>query len=173
MKRVLLLIGLLACESDHEHPLPSDVKLRDIVRTHGRELDQLRAMIGEDAALGVVGVEHVGECWRLSGEWSCNGFHPDDEAAMLAHAGLAVDRYARYRELLAKVGGLSVSGHNGEAEVAMFSAGIVTSGIGKSLVWTMRAPTPIVDDTDRDRPVKFAIRYAVAGEHWYIEEMSN
>ncbi|MEP6861375.1 MAG: hypothetical protein ABJE66_12175 [Deltaproteobacteria bacterium] len=93
---------------------------------------------------------------------------------MLVHVGLASARWSRYRELLERIGARSISrDRGGDVTTDVFAQGIVTSGTTKGLVWTERRPSPLVEDTDRDRAARFVTPYAAAGDGWYIEQASN
>jgi hypothetical protein len=93
---------------------------------------------------------------------------------MLAGQGLAPDRYARYRSLLAAVGGHRVERlDGGQLEVTMFSAGLAPSSVVKDLVYAASPPAPLVADTDHDRPIHDPAVYAACDGAWYVHRSSN
>lgn len=57
--------------------------------------------------------------------------------------------------------------------VQVYAAGIVTSGATKDLVWSRSPPSPLVPDTDRERPSHYSESFAAAGDDWYIAHSSN
>lgn len=160
---------------DDAAPAPTDDELRELVRAHAAALDELRAMITAEPKLGIIGDDRVGECWRgRDGAWGCPDAKGLDERGLLAHVGLARERWARYRELLSSVGGHRVERlSGGRVQVTIWGAGIVTSGATKDLVWSPSPPSPLVADTDRERPTRYTVNYAAAPGGWYIEHTSN
>jgi hypothetical protein len=155
--------------------LPADDELRRLVRTRAKELGELRELIETEPRLTIIGDDRVEGCWRdRSGRWGCPDEKNLDESTMIDHVGLSRERWSRYRALLGAVGGHRVEREAaGRVRVMIFSAGIVTSGTGKDLVWSAAPPAPLVPDTDRDRSAHYTVNYADAGDGWYIEHSSN
>jgi hypothetical protein len=157
--------GTGACA--HGDEMPSDRAIAACLSEKRAELTTLVAMAERDTL--AVGTDRIGDCWRLSGDWGCGGLD-----AALRRAGMSAERYRRYVELLTTVGGYRIEHHGGVTAIAMFRAGIVPSGASKNLVYAPRdAPSPIVADTDRGRPMHFTENYAALGGGWYVEHSSN
>jgi hypothetical protein len=57
--------------------------------------------------------------------------------------------------------------NDGSVEITMFTAGIVPSGLSKSIVWSAQAPAPLVEDTDRIASSKGRQAARIEGD-WYI-----
>lgn len=116
-----------------------------------------------------VGTDRIGGCWFLSGSWGCGGL-----ASALEHNGLTPVEYQRYLDLFMETGVYRLERLPGAAVgFAISRSGIVTSGTTKGLLFTAQAPSPIVADTDRDRPSRYTINYALVDKFWYIEHASN
>jgi hypothetical protein len=157
--------GTGACA--HGSDMPTDRAVAACLSSRHAELTTLVAMAEHDSL--AVGTDRIGDCWRLSGEWGCGG-----RDAALRRAGMSAARYQRYVELLTTVGGYRIEHYADATMIALFRAGIVPSGSSKNLVYAPRdAPSPIVADTDRDRPAHFTESYAALGGGWYVEHSSN
>ncbi len=165
-----------ACTPNASVGRPSDDDLRSLHARQAPAFDELRDMITADAAVAVVGEDHVGNCW-LDGAsaWACGGASNVDENGMLASTGLSALRYNHYRDLLHVVGAHQVSIHpSGDVEMAIFRDGVATSGTSKGIVWASNgSKSPLVRDTDHGRPVTFAVNYARIDGPWFIEHSSN
>lgn len=155
--------------------MPTDEDLRRLVHTHAKELAELRALIESEPRLTIIGEDRVEGCWRdRHARWGCPDAKDLDEAAMIDHVVLARERWSKYRALLRAVDGHRVERDAvGRVRIMIYSAGIVTSGTGKDLVWSPQPPAPLVPDTDRDRSPHYTVNYADAGDGWYIEHSSN
>jgi hypothetical protein len=157
--------GTGACA--HDSDMPTDSAVAACLSERRAELTTLVSMAERDSL--TIGTDRIGDCWRLSGEWGCGGLD-----AALRRAGMSAARYQRYVELLTIVGGYRIEHHGDATTIALFRAGIVPSGSSKNLVYAPRdAPSPIVADTDRDRPTHFSESYAALGGGWYVEHSSN
>jgi len=157
--------GTGACARGDE--MPTDRAIAACLSARHAELATLVAMAERDSL--AVGTDRIGDCWRLSGDWGCGGLE-----AALRRADISAGRYQRYVELLTIVGGYRIEQHAGIATIALFRAGIVTSGASKNLVYAPReAPSPVVVDTDRARPAHYTVSYAALGDGWYVEHSSN
>jgi hypothetical protein len=156
-------------------PPPTDDELRGLRRAHAAELDELHALIASEPRLSIVGDDRVEDCWRgRDGTWGCPGAKGLDERGMLDHVGLARERWTRYRDALSSIGGHRAErDRDGRVRVTIYGAGIVTSGTSKDLLWSPAPPTPLVADTDRDRPARYVVNYAALEDDWYIEHTSN
>jgi hypothetical protein len=157
--------GTGACA--HGSDMPTDRAVAACLNERHAELTTLVAMAEHDSL--AVGTDRIGDCWRLSGNWGCGGLD-----AALRRGGMSAERYQRYLELLTAVGGYRIEHHGDATTIALFRAGIVTSGASKDLVYSPHeVPSPVVADTDRDRPAHYTVTYAALGSGWYVEHSSN
>ena len=158
-----------------ERPMPTDEQVRQLWSTRRADFEALRSMIGADRNLTVVGEDHVDGCAREAKHlsWGCPGAPGLELVAMLQAVRLAPDRYALYRKHLAAIGGDRAARRDSGVTVGLYRAGIGTSSVGKNVVWTPTTPTPLVADTDRDRPNSRTVNYAALSDGWYIEHSSE
>jgi hypothetical protein len=160
-----------------ERPMPSDEQVRQLWSAKRADFEALRSMIDADRSLTVVGEDRVDGCAREAKHlsWGCPGA-PGKElelGAMLQTVRLAPDRYAQYRKHLAAIGGDRAARRDSGVTVGLYRAGMVTSGVGKNVIWTPTPPAPLVADTDRDRPNSRTVNYAALSDGWYIEHSSE
>jgi hypothetical protein len=158
-----------------ERPMPSDEQVRQLWSAKRADFEALRSMIDADRNLTVVGEDRVDGCAREAKQlsWGCPGAPGLELGAMLQTVRLGPDRYAQYRKHLAAIGGDRAARRDGGVTVGLYRAGIVTSGVGKNVVWTPAPPAPLVADTDRDRPKSRTVNYAALADGWYIEHASE
>ena len=93
--------------------MPSDGALKACFAEKRADLERLTALIRTER-VDAVATDRIGDCWFLSGGWSCGWLSPSgaksdgDLAFILAHNGLGAARYDEYLRLLRAVGAYRV-----------------------------------------------------------------
>lgn len=169
----ILALGGTGC--GRSSPTP-DSEIRASFFAHSADFLALKDMIGEEKDLLLIGDDSVGDYCLMKGVWrrppSAEEF---DEAAMLARAGLSRERYAKYLELLKRIGAYRVTKEigqrpKGEVAIHLFRAGTVRGKVMKDVVFMPLPRQPIVEDTD-DYASKHGggCCYSLLDGNWYIE----